>query len=148
MRRARRPRPAHLTLAPLAALASDAGTATQDDSDELDEDEEEASTPSADTDGQIRTGLAASARSVGRWTGGRFRDGISGTQADWTIGLAAWSEALVWFCLHFCYVVCYYTVVYTVVNTWHSSSIGRALDRQSRGSGFGSPECRIYRVTV
>ena len=93
VRRARRPRPAHLTLAPLAALASDAGTATQDDSDELDEDEEEASTPSADTDGQIRTGLAASARSVGRdpaWRGDRFRDGISGTQADWTIGLAAW----------------------------------------------------------
>ena len=25
------------------------------------------------------------------------------------------------------------------INTWHSSSSGRALDRQSRGSGFGSP---------
>ena len=34
------------------------------------------------------------------------------------------------------------------INTWHSSSIGRALDRQTRGSGFGSPECHIYRVTV
>ena len=34
------------------------------------------------------------------------------------------------------------------INAWHSSSIGRALVRQSRGSGFGSPECRNYRVTV
>ena len=34
------------------------------------------------------------------------------------------------------------------INTWHSGSIGRTLDRQSRGSGFGSPECHIYRVTV
>ena len=34
------------------------------------------------------------------------------------------------------------------INSWRSSSIGRALDRQSRGSGFGSPERHIYRVTV
>ena len=34
------------------------------------------------------------------------------------------------------------------INTWHSSSIGRELDRQSRGSGFGFQECHIYRVTV
>ena len=37
------------------------------------------------------------------------------------------------------------------INTWHSSSSGRALDRQSRGTGFGSPECHnchMYRVTV
>ncbi|KAF0297375.1 Mitogen-activated protein kinase-binding protein 1 [Amphibalanus amphitrite] len=60
VRRARRPRPAHLTLAPLAGLASDAGTATQDDSDDLEE-EEEVSTPSADTDGQTRAGLHTSA---------------------------------------------------------------------------------------
>ena len=61
VRRARRQRPAHLTLAP---LVSDAGTATQEESeDDLLEEDEEASTPSADTDGQTRAGLQPSARS-------------------------------------------------------------------------------------
>ena len=36
----------------------------------------------------------------------------------------------------------------TTINALDFSSIGRALARQSRGSGFGSPECHIYRVTV
>ena len=35
-----------------------------------------------------------------------------------------------------------------MIGSWHYSSIGRTLDRQSKGSGFGSPECQIDRVTV
>ena len=41
---------------------------------------------------------------------------------------------------------CLPLLLFTVINTWYSSSIGRALDRQSKGSGFGSPECHIYGV--